>query len=48
MIPLCSESALRLAAAVLARKRLDRLGLEQRKTLLVAADLMSDIVDESA
>ena len=28
--------------------RLDRLEPEQRKTLLVAADLMSDIVDESA
>jgi DNA-binding MarR family transcriptional regulator len=30
------------------KKRLDRLEPEQRKTLLVAADLMSGIVDESA
>ena len=30
------------------KKRLDRLAPEQRKTLLVAADLMSGIVDESA
>ena len=30
------------------KKRLDRLEPEQRRTLLVAADLMSGIVDESA
>ncbi len=30
------------------KKRLDRLEPDQRRTLLVAADLMSDIVDESA
>ena len=30
------------------KQRLDRLEPDQRKTLLVAADLMSGIVDESA
>ena len=30
------------------KQRLDRLEPDQRRTLLVAADLMSDIVDESA
>jgi DNA-binding MarR family transcriptional regulator len=30
------------------KRRLDRLEPDQRRTLLVAADLMSDIVDESA
>jgi DNA-binding MarR family transcriptional regulator len=30
------------------KQRLDRLDPDQRKTLLVAADLMSGIVDESA
>lgn len=30
------------------KKRLDRLEEDQRRTLLVAADLMSGIVDESA
>lgn len=30
------------------KKRLDRLDPDERKTLLVAADLMTDIVDESA
>ena len=30
------------------KRRLDRLEPDQRKTLLVAADLMSGIVDESA
>jgi DNA-binding MarR family transcriptional regulator len=30
------------------KQRLDRLEPEQRRTLLAAADLMSDLVDESA